>query len=77
MLRVREEPTGSARAAGDATDDDGYGYGPDYDPPDAPSWAREDLPGWVLPYVGKKGLDAEQLAATLGTFGILNYPLPR
>jgi len=56
VLRVREEGAVPARGAGESTSLDASG--PEYDPPDAPSWAREDLPDWVLPHVGKSGLDA-------------------
>src|SRR5262245_14588001 len=33
--------------------------GPDFDPLDCPSWAKERHPAWVLPFVGKNGLPAK------------------
>jgi hypothetical protein len=33
--------------------------GPDFDPPDCPAWAKENLPSWVKPFVGKNGLPAK------------------
>jgi len=29
---------------------------PETDPPETPAWARENLPSWVAPFVGKQGL---------------------
>ena len=29
---------------------------PDFDPPDCPAWAKEELPPWILPYRGRNGL---------------------
>lgn len=29
---------------------------PDYNPLDCPAWAKEKLPDWVMPYVGKNGV---------------------
>jgi hypothetical protein len=31
----------------------------DYSPTDCPDWAKEDLPRWLLPHVGKNGAPAE------------------
>lgn len=33
--------------------------GPDFNPPDCPAWAKETLPGWLAPHVGKNGLPAQ------------------
>ena len=33
--------------------------GPDFNPPDCPAWAKETLPGWLAPFVGKNGLPAQ------------------
>lgn len=32
---------------------------PDFNPPDCPAWARQTLPAWLTPYVGKNGLPAQ------------------
>jgi len=32
---------------------------PDFNPPDCPAWAKEQLPAWLAPYVGKNGLPTE------------------
>ncbi len=33
--------------------------GSEFNPPDCPAWAKETLPGWLAPYVGKNGLPAQ------------------
>ena len=33
---------------------------PEYTPPDCPNWAREKLPAWVQPYIGKNGMPADE-----------------
>ncbi len=30
--------------------------GPEYNPPDCPAWAKEELPAWVKPFVGINGV---------------------
>ena len=33
--------------------------GPEFNPPDCPAWAKETLPGWLAPHVGRNGLPTQ------------------
>ena len=50
---------------------------PDYDPPDCPAWAKETLPEWLRPFMGRNGLeacrDADPGALSMNVRGIDRY----
>jgi len=54
---------GQAAPAGSAASDEVAAAfdlsGPDFDPPDCPAWAKQNLPDWIKPFVGKNGLSAK------------------